>query len=188
MVVSKAKRTLFSTFSRAVGFACASVYKFLFGGLDLRLSDKNTQKLANDIEINFRSLLDMYGGKVLPPDPNRRPNGFDYGIVTIRFSNIMLQIVRGRGELDVYLASAFVSDRKPWWILSSVRRVLASDEWTPPPSIYNSLDEYGQYLKTHWNPLVAAFSPQQYPLTKEKLCKFENLPFRRNRNSQAERL
>lgn len=158
---------------RAVVFVCKPFYKLLFGWLDLSLSDKNTQRLVDDIHASteFASLLEMYGGMILPPEPNRQPNGFDYGIVIIKFENIQLRIVRGRGELDVDLASMFESDRKPWWNLTSVWLAVASADWPTPPSIYDSPDQYAYFLKTYWNPLVSAFSSQHSPKTKEKLLK-----------------
>jgi hypothetical protein len=118
----------------------------------------------------------MYGGKILPPEQNRRPNGFDYGIVFIQFDNIRLRIVRGRGELDVYLASVFVSHHKPWWDLGEVWLAVASMNCLSPPSIYDSLDEYAKFLKTYWDPLVEAFSGHCYSTTKEKLLKNHNRP------------
>lgn len=178
MEKKKVKRSASVICIRAIVFVCKPFHKLLFGRVELRLSDKNTQRLWDDIHASteFENLLEIYGGKILPPEPNRRPNGFDYGIVFIQFDNIRLRLVRGRGELDVYLASVFVSDRKPWWGLSEVWLAVASMNWSSPPSIFDSLDQYASFLKTYWDPLVEAFSAQCYLATKEKLLKNHNRP------------
>ena len=66
--------------------------------------------------------------------------------------------------------------RKPWWNLTEVWLAIATTDWPPPPSIYDSLGQYGNFQKTYWGQLVAAFSAEQYPMTKEKLLKHNHLP------------
>ncbi|MGA2654227.1 MAG: hypothetical protein ABSF28_27205 [Terracidiphilus sp.] len=173
----KIRTGFFTKVSHALGLVGAPVYNLVFGRSDKQLSDENTRRLAEEIEISFSRLLAMYRGKVPPAELNAEPNGFDYGIVIVQFDNLRLQIIRGRGELDVNLASAFVSDNRPWWSLRSVWLVVASKDWEHHPSIYDSLDVYAKFLETYWTPLVCAFSLQEYPVTRDKLLRLCNYPF-----------
>jgi hypothetical protein len=100
MAIKQIKRGPWGMGLQAIAFMCKPFYKLFFGRLDLRLSDKNTQRLADDIHATseFEGLLEMYGGTALPPEPNHRPDGFDCGIVFIQFKDISSKSFAGEAN------------------------------------------------------------------------------------------
>ena len=80
-------------------------YDLLFGWLDRRLARKDEEKLARDVRDALPFLFDSQQGCIVPNQGVEFQPGFDYAFVTVAVDDILIRFCRGRGELDVRVAS-----------------------------------------------------------------------------------
>ncbi len=84
----------------------APVDWMLFGWVDRWLARNYEKKLERDIRVALPFLFAEENGSVVPSEGVPFPPGFDYAFVTIRVDNVFIRFCRGRGELDVRVASS----------------------------------------------------------------------------------
>lgn len=88
-----------------VRFVFSPIYDFLFGWLDRRSARNDQRKLEQDIRGALPFLFDEHCGCQVPNEGVPFPPGFDYAFVTIAVDNLLIRFCRGRGDLDVRIAS-----------------------------------------------------------------------------------
>ncbi len=167
--ISLADRVYFGSI-QFIGAICIPIYKLLFGHSDMTVAHKNERRLLVDVRESFAGVLSDHTGIISTEGRGRRP-AFDFAIAVIKFSEIGVRITRGRGELRIQIAPA--RDLNDWNDIEILWRVLHLQEWSVSPSPYDSLDDVSDYLKAHWDKIVAAMSPQHYSATSreaENLC------------------
>jgi hypothetical protein len=86
-------------------FILTPLDRILFGFLDKLIARRNEDRLRQDIRTAAAFLFEKYHGLVVPNEGVPFPPGFDYAFVTVAVNNILIRFCRGRGELDVRLAS-----------------------------------------------------------------------------------
>jgi hypothetical protein len=94
-----------------LGFVIVNGYNLLFGWwLDKSLARRRQTRLDQDIHDSLRFLFDQHRGCRVPNEGVPFPPGFDYAFVTVAVDNLLLRFCRGRGELDVRVASKNAPD------------------------------------------------------------------------------
>ena len=88
-----------------VGFVVKTLYKLLFSGADRRLAKREQDRLAKEIHEEMPFLFGEYGARIIPNQGVPFPPGFDYAIVTLEIGDLLFRFIRGRGDLDVWVAS-----------------------------------------------------------------------------------
>jgi hypothetical protein len=88
-----------------VGFVFKTLYKLLFSGVDRRLARRDQNRLAKEIREEMPFLFDEYGARIVPNQGVPSPPGFDYAIVTLEIGDLLFRFIRGRGDLDIRVAS-----------------------------------------------------------------------------------
>ena len=101
-------------------------YDLLFGWLDRRLARKGEQKLAQDVRDAIPYLFREHQGHIVPNQGVPFPPGFDYAFVTVAVGDILIRFCRGRGELDVRIASK--GDPREWHELSLLLSLMTKEE------------------------------------------------------------
>lgn len=89
-----------------LGFFIVNGYQLLFGWwLDKSLARRHEKKLELDIHDALPFLFDEHHGYRVRNEGVPFPPGFDYAFVTIAVENLLIRFCKGRGELDVRIAS-----------------------------------------------------------------------------------
>ena len=139
---------------RAVGSAIGWLYNCAFGGFDELLYRKGSRRFAAEVEQCFACLLRRRNGYVVPSEGRGIPHAFDYVDATVRFDSLEIQLARGRGEININIATRDHSTvhMGPYLIWT---RMKTADPRPPEPNI-DSLDALANWLETYWDEIVAA--------------------------------
>jgi hypothetical protein len=78
---------------------------FMLRPLDRHLARKGEAKLAQDVRNELGFLFKEHNGRIVPNQGVPFPRDFDYAFVTVAVENLFVRFCRGRGELDVHVAS-----------------------------------------------------------------------------------
>jgi hypothetical protein len=127
-------------------------YKLLFGWwLDKRVAKRHQEAFDNEISRYLPFLFYDCGGKIVSNEGLPETLGFDYAVVTIAASNMLLRFTKGRGEFWVDVAPAHASSA--WQEFGSLLASL--DDKIEVPRHY-TLSSVGPPLRTNFAKLEAA--------------------------------
>lgn len=87
-----------------VGWTIDKVYKVLFGWADVRALKKRERVLRKDVAEAWSHLLKEKGGR-FTDEGKPQSSAFDYATAVVAFPDVMIRVIRGRGELQVQFAS-----------------------------------------------------------------------------------
>src|SRR5437660_8950399 len=143
----------------AIGFVVKPIYSLLFGWLDRKTAKDNQNRFANEIRAELPFLFNELGGRIIPNEGVRFPPGFDYAIVTIQAADLFFKFIRGRGDLDIYVASRNVP--KEWHdVLLVVRTMEDPDDMRYSSFIF--LRDAAVVLRKKMPLIQTAFSSARY--------------------------
>jgi hypothetical protein len=91
-----------------LGFILSPVW-VLLGLSDKQLALRNQKKLERDVRELLPFLFDEHRGRVVPNQGVPFPPGFDYAFVTVSVDNLLIRFCRGRGDVDIAVASGNAS-------------------------------------------------------------------------------
>ena len=99
------RRNIESPVATLLGSIISPIYHLLFDGLDRRNARRNQAKLAQEIQTELSFLFGAHRGNIVPNEGVPFPPSFDYAFVTVAVDDILIRFCRGRGDLDVHVAS-----------------------------------------------------------------------------------
>lgn len=105
-----------------VGFVFSKLYKFCFARANERAAREGERRFAEEIGKHLSFLFTEYGAKFIANEDTPFPPGFDGAYATVAVGNLHLRFVRGRGDFDVSVASAFapiIGRNFDWWRMAS---------------------------------------------------------------------
>jgi hypothetical protein len=106
-----------------IGFIVVEGYRVLIGWwLDPLIASSDNRRLEKDVRALLPFLFTERRGRVAPPRKGSFSPGFDYAFVTVRVGGLLIRFCRGRGEVDVRVASAEAPN--DWHELSLLLSVL----------------------------------------------------------------
>jgi len=117
-----------------LGFILSPVW-VLLGLSDKQLALRSQKKLERDVRDLLPFLFDERHGRVVPNQGVPFPPGFDYAFVTVSVDNLLIRFCRGRGDVDVRVAS---DDPPTEW--HDLPLVLALMEKQDDPQRWNFVD------------------------------------------------
>ena len=144
----------------AFGNFVAWTYRLLFSGLDERGYQTNRRKFKADVERSFSYLFSQHKGKIHPSAGENLPRAFDYVSVTVEFEEMRIQLIRGRGELDVRVAPT--SDPSEWRHLIFYWQLLNLPEGNDSLGPETSLEQLAWRLQANWDRLVTIFADENW--------------------------
>ena len=147
-----------------LGFVLGNLYKLCFGWwLDKRLAKRDHERLERDIRNHLAFLFSECSAEIVPDQGFDSPPSFDYAGVTLALGSVRLRFVRGRGDLNVSVASAFAPDC--WEDLRLVADGFAKWETTRPVPYSYSLDNMESILRPRLATLQTALSKENFEKT-----------------------
>lgn len=133
---------------RVFAFLVGGIYKVLFGWwLDPTTQRKNEASLKQDIQNSFPSLFTKCGGQFVP-NPVEYPKAFDYVTVSVLAEGVLLEFIRGRGEVRLRVAP----ESKPSELrdLEEVVRLSGRFQESAQLQKYSALRIFARFLETHF--------------------------------------
>jgi hypothetical protein len=130
------------------------------------LDRKDSHKLTSDIQQSLGFLFTRYHAIIVANGVRRLPPNFGPTIVTISVENIMIRVLRGRGELNIEVAPAFA--HSDWHDLSLI---LAAIQDVPnlERRKFRDLWEVARELEPNLNSLIGHFDYQRFNVLKKRL-------------------
>jgi hypothetical protein len=153
-----------------VGFIAKTIYALFFGRADKRLAQKQQDELANEIQQHLGFLFQEYGGRIIPNTGIKFPPGFDYAIVTVEAGELLFRFVRGRGDLDVQIATK--ANTNDWHDVSLVIGAIERPEEMQRKS-FLSFADVASVLEPNMPQIKEAFSTARYADTQQNLANFK---------------
>jgi hypothetical protein len=155
-----------------VGFVFSKLYKFCFARANERAAREGERRFAEEIGKHLSFLFTEYGAKFIANEDTPFPPGFDGAYATVAVGNLHLRFVRGRGDFDVSVASAFAPN---YW---EEFRLVADGigEWdmvTPGPRYYD-LENFESTLRSRVEQLQEALSRDRFEETLNNAVKIHN--------------
>ena len=151
----------------AIRFVAKPFYSLLFGWLDRKTARDRQNRFAREIGAELPFLFKDYGGHVIPNEGVRFLPGFDYAVVTVELCGLVFRFIRGRGDLDIYVASR--TALKEWHnVLLVIRAMEDPDDMRYTGFIF--LRDAAVTLKKKMPLIQEAFSSARFPETKEHLA------------------
>ena len=148
-----------------VGLIAKPLYRLLFSRSDESLARKAEHELAADVHTYLPFLFNEMDGRVIPNQGIEFPPPFDYAIVTMDVSQILLRFTRGRDHLAVQVAPK--SSPNNFHEVSTVLTTLGV------PGIQRGsiscLPDANRVLRQNMEVIAPAFTPEQYPQLKTQL-------------------
>jgi len=152
----------------AIRFVVKPIYSLVFGWLDRKMARDQQNRFANEIRMELPFLFNELGGRIIPNEGVRFPPGFDYAIVTIELRDLFFRFIRGRGDLDVYVAPGNVP--KEWHdVLLVIRTMEDPDDMRHASFIF--LRDVAVVLKKKMPLIQMAFSGARFSVTRAHLAK-----------------
>jgi len=149
-----------------IGYLADGVYSLLFARAEQRRARTREEQLAQGIRSNLPFLFSDYNAEIIPNGEDITfPPPFDYAVVTVALSGLLVRFLRGRGELAVQLALRDAP--KEWHELSLVLNVIDVPEEVKRGATY-SLPDAARFLKTYLRQIQEAFS-DRYPAVRQRL-------------------
>ena len=149
----------------AIGFVAGHLHRLFFSRSDERLAREHEEKLAVDIHTYLPFLFTDMGGRIIPNEGVEFPPPFDYAIVTIDVSHILLRFTRGRDHLAVQVApKSFPNLFSELSTILSVLEVAGIQRGS-----ITGLAQAAQLLRQNNKDIAHAFTEDQYPYLKAKL-------------------
>ena len=142
-----------------IGFVAGRLYKLIFSRNDEKLAREHAEELSTDVHNCLPFLFREMNGRILPNELTEFPSPFDYAVVTIEVSDVLLRFTRGRDHLAVQVAPKFFPNN--WHELSTILSALEIPG-TQRGSI-SGLQQAGKLLLVHMREISHAFSEDQYP-------------------------
>jgi hypothetical protein len=140
------------------GLVAKPLYRFLFSRSDERLAREAEQQLAADVHTYLPFLFSELNGRIVPNQVVDFPPPFDYAIVTMDVSQVLLRFTRGRDHLAVQVAPKSYPNN-----FHEVSTVLTALE---VPGIQRGLVscllDAGRVLRQHMGEIQRAFTPEEY--------------------------
>lgn len=171
---------------RVFGSACGRIYRLLFGGMDRRLARRNQERLIADLRSALGKVQRLHGGEIRLDDRGRFPPPFDLAIVTVRFDEFTIRVVRGRDDLQVQVAPPYAPN--DWQDLRVVLIANSDPEQHPALADLETLPQLGQLLLSEWDDLTLALAEPHYEATKQGLGRLYNMPLAKQWEIASERL
>jgi hypothetical protein len=160
-------------FFLVLGFVFGNLYKLCFGWLDKRMARQNEQRFADDIRQHLGLLFTQYGAQIIPNEGTPFPPPFDGAYVTVAVGNLHLRFVRGRGDFNVGVASAFAPDH--WEDFRLVADGIS--QWHTPESgrpRYYALETFEPILRARLARLQEALAKEAFEGTMNGALKIHN--------------
>ena len=126
----------------------------LFGRLERRLARKNEARLAGEIRDVLPFLFNVHAGHVVPNQGVPFPPSFDYAFVTVAVNDIQIRFCRGRGDLDVRIASRETPNE--WHEVSLVLNLIEKKENLERTGVLD-LRDAARLMESHMDKLREAF-------------------------------
>lgn len=148
-----------------VGLVAKPVYRLLFSRSDARLAREAEQQLAGDVHTYLPFLFNEMDGRIVPNQGVDFLPPFDYAIVTMDVSQVLLRFTRGRDHLVVQVAPKSYPNN--FHEVSTVLTTLAV------PGIQRGsvscLLDAGRVLRQHMGEIQCALTPEEYPRFRAQL-------------------
>jgi hypothetical protein len=141
-----------------------------FGRADKRLAQRQQDQLAIEIQQNLTFLFTEYGARIVPNTGLRFPPGFDYAIVTVEVGDVLFRFIRGRGDLDVQIATKI--NANDWHDISLVIGAIENPDEMQRRS-FVTFSDIAALLKTNILRIQEAFSDARYASTQQHLANFK---------------
>jgi len=143
----------------AAGLVARPLYRLLFLRSDERLAREAEQELAADVHTYLPFLFSELNGRIVPNQGVEFPPPFDYAVVTMDVSQVLLRFTRGRDHLAVQVAPKSYPDN--FHEVSTVLTTLAV------PGIQRGsvscVSDAGRVLRQHMEEIERAFTSEEYP-------------------------
>ncbi|HEY2497612.1 MAG TPA: hypothetical protein VGK24_11120 [Candidatus Angelobacter sp.] len=153
----------------AIGFVAKTLYKLLFGWLDVPLARKRQDKFAREIQAELPFLFNEYRGKLIPVENGRLPLPFDYVGATVDIGCFLLSFARGRGELGITISAKNADGSSN---LSDLLDAM-QDPYDVRRKVVYSLADWALLLKPNMPSLREVFSAGKYRHTREYVREFK---------------
>lgn len=149
---------------RGIGLVGAGVYKILFAWwIDPWLQRRANRALLDDVYANFHFLISQDKSEVSSP---AGVQSFGCASVEILWSNLKLNITRGRGDVSISVAPRHAPEKSyefgPVIAVLDRRNFSSSD-------VINDLSGAADILRRRLEALNAAFSEQDFPSIEQRL-------------------
>jgi hypothetical protein len=139
----------------------------LFASLNKRMGRKGQKRLAQDVEAALPFLFSQYHARFVPNEGVRFPEPFDYATVTMALDDLLLRVVRGRGELHVNIAPARSPD--DWHEVRVVLSILDGKDDMRYAS-FGNLRRASYALEPNMQRLKSFFAPAGYATKQRELA------------------
>ena len=148
-----------------VGLIVRPLYRLLFSRRDENLAREAEQELAADVRTYLPFLFNEMDGRVIPNQGVEFPPPFDYAIVTMDVSQILLRFTRGRDHFAVQVAPQ--SSPNNFHEVSTVLTTLGV------PGIQRGsvscLSDANRVIRQNMEVIKPAFTAEQYPQLRAQL-------------------
>jgi hypothetical protein len=156
-----------------LGFVFSNLYMLCFGWLDKRLARSGEQRFAAEIRSHLAFLFDEHSAEIIPNEATPFPPPFDGAYVTVAVGSLRLLFVRGRGDFDVKVASAFAPQRwNDFWLVAD-----GIAKWdTRQRDLQNfSLENFEKVLRPRLAQLEGALSKERFEVTLDAATAIHNI-------------
>lgn len=148
-----------------IGAIIKGIYFLFFGWwLDPKVHRQNHSALVRDVCTYLEFVFTDYGAK-FRPNLREPPRLFDFAQVTLSVGDLVFQIFRGRGEVNLTVASS----RNPTEFHEFSTVLSAMDVGVKRQGFGHLLD-IEKVLKPHMQDLATAFSAEHYPKIRSGLA------------------
>jgi hypothetical protein len=138
-------------------FLIGQAYKVFFSRADEQISRRLGRELESDIREAFSQIiLDREGSVTIEARP--KILAFDFSIVIVATRYLRFRIIRGRGDLDVYVAAS--KSPQEWHTLGDVLCVLNETELRE----HSPMKEVANVVCSNFDKIVDLFSSDENPL------------------------